>query len=145
MRMIYPRIYPSNLLPAGFLLAVLLAMLPSISAYSYPEFLGCVTDGFLRSATFKDPVHMTARGCALFCFNRGYLYAGVENNEDCYCGKDWPESAKIVSSDRCNVKCTGDSSENCGGSGYLDLYWTLMMREENPYWRRNGGRHSNTS
>ncbi|KAH9057392.1 WSC domain-containing protein [Lactarius vividus] len=124
-------IYPTRLLPAGFQLAVLLAIVPSISAaYIYPKFLGCLKDDFLGSATFKDPAHLTTSSCTVFCFYKDYPYAGVEYGEDCYCLKDYPRDA-YVSSDKCNVKCTGDSSENCGGSGYVGIYWDLIIREEN--------------
>ncbi|KAH9172378.1 WSC domain-containing protein [Lactarius sanguifluus] len=120
-------IYPTRFLPAGFQLAVLLAIVPSISAAFFgPKFLGCATDGFLTSAKYKDPAHMTNLSCRIFCSNRHYVYAGLENGEDCYCGNDKPKSVEIVSPDKCNVKCTGDSSESCGGSSYLDLYWTII-------------------
>ncbi|KAH9023788.1 WSC domain-containing protein [Lactarius pseudohatsudake] len=101
-----------------------------MSAYTYPKFLGCLKNDFLGSPTVKDPAGMTLYSCAFFCFRRDYIYAGVENGEDCYCMKGYP-SDEFVSSDKCNVKCTGDSSENCGGSGYLGLYWDLIPREEN--------------
>ncbi|KAH9172376.1 hypothetical protein EDB89DRAFT_921597 [Lactarius sanguifluus] len=124
-------IYPTRLLPAGFQLAVFLATVPSTSAfYTYPKFLGCLKDDFLGSATYTDPAHLTLSGCAHFCWNRGYLYTGVEKGKDCYCLKDYPQDA-FVSHDKCNVKCTGDSDNNCGGSGYVGLYWDLVPRQEN--------------
>ncbi|KAI9443574.1 WSC domain-containing protein [Lactarius indigo] len=127
MRMIYP--IPRLTQATGFQLAVLLAIVPLISA-EY-TLLGCVTNGFLGSAMYKDPTDMSVFGCVSFCFNRAHPYAGVENGENCYCGDSWPETSKTVSSDKCNVKCTGDSRENCGGSGYVDLYLSIILLEEN--------------
>ncbi|KAH9057390.1 carbohydrate-binding WSC [Lactarius vividus] len=69
---------------------------------------------------------MTTLSCIIFCSNRQHQYAGVENGEDCYCGNDDPASVEIVSFDQCNIKCPGDSSETCGGSSHLDLYWTVV-------------------
>ena len=31
----------------------------------------------------KDPARMTVKSCAEFCIGRHYIYAGVENGEDC--------------------------------------------------------------
>ncbi|KAH8977909.1 hypothetical protein EDB86DRAFT_2837228 [Lactarius hatsudake] len=139
-------IHPTRLLPAGFQLALLLATVPSMSAYyTYPKFIGCINlgahclvlncirDDSLGSATYTDPAHLTLSSCAYFCWDRNYLWAGVKNGKDCYCigVKDYPPDDAFVSSDKCNVKCTGDSSENCGGSGYLGFYSDIIIREEN--------------
>ncbi len=40
-------------------------------------------DRMLTSATFTDSAHMTVESCIGFCNQRNYLYAGVENGEDC--------------------------------------------------------------
>ncbi|KAH9026083.1 WSC domain-containing protein [Lactarius pseudohatsudake] len=85
-----------------------------------------------------DPAHMTTLNCVVFCSSRHYVYAGVENGEDCCCGNDKPKSVEIVSSDNCNVKCTGDSSESCGGSSHFDLYWSNVGEENrSPQEERN--------
>ncbi|KAI9443572.1 WSC domain-containing protein [Lactarius indigo] len=125
MRIIYPR----RLLPAGFQLAVLLAIVPvPISAYF--SYLGCAEDGFSKSAAFKDPANMTPIGCALACWDEGSLFSGVENGEDCYCTNDVPWNSVSEPSYKCNVKCPGDSSKTCGGSGYLDVYNYVFLRKE---------------
>ncbi|KAH8980607.1 hypothetical protein EDB86DRAFT_3247970 [Lactarius hatsudake] len=106
-------IHPTRLLPAGFQLALLLATVPSMSAYyTYPKFIGCIKDDSLGSATYTDPAHLTLSNCAYFCWDRNYLWAGVKNGKDCYCigVKDYPPDDAFVSSDKCNVKCTGDSN-----------------------------------
>ncbi|KAI9443575.1 hypothetical protein H4582DRAFT_1925823 [Lactarius indigo] len=118
------------LLPAGFKLAVLAAVVPSISGYStFPNFIGCVKNDFSKSPTFKDPAGMTVYGCAFFFLDRGYFYAGVENGEDCYYvgANDYPGG--YGSSDKCNIKCPGDSN----------------IRKRIAHRMRNGRPRSNTS
>ncbi|KAH8977906.1 WSC domain-containing protein [Lactarius hatsudake] len=115
-----------GLLPTGFQLAVFLTIVPFI--YANPTSLGCFTDDpsdrMLASATFKDSAHMTIESCVTFCNYRKYLYAGLENGEDCYCGNYLAESAKIGLPSRCSVKCPGNSNEICGAGHHLNLYWS---------------------
>ncbi|KAI9445679.1 WSC domain-containing protein [Lactarius psammicola] len=119
-------IHPTLLLPAGFQLAVLLAIVPFVSADLTS--LGCLmddsSDRMLPLAMFKDPAHMTIESCINFCYHRSYLYAGVENGEDCYCGNYLARSVKIGLPTECNVKCPGNSREICGAGHRLNLYWT---------------------
>ncbi|KAI9453138.1 WSC domain-containing protein [Lactarius psammicola] len=122
MRMIHPTL----LLPAGLQLVVFLAIVPFISAN--PTSLGCLkddpSDRMLTPAMFKDPAHMTVESCITFCNHQNYLYAGVENGEDCHCGNYLAKSAKIGLSTECNVKCPGNSREICGAKHHLNLYWS---------------------
>ncbi|KAH8981871.1 carbohydrate-binding WSC [Lactarius akahatsu] len=69
---------------------------------------------------------MTILNCIVFCSSRHHVFAGLENGEDCYCGNDTPKNLEAVSPDNCNVKCTGNSSESCGGSSHFDLWWTTI-------------------
>ncbi|KAI9443578.1 WSC domain-containing protein [Lactarius indigo] len=78
----------------------------------------------LKSATFKDSAHLTVESCVEFCNHRKYLYAGVENGEDCYCGNYLAESAKIGLPPECSVKCPGNSDEICGAGHHLNLHWS---------------------
>ncbi|KAH9054054.1 WSC domain-containing protein [Lactarius deliciosus] len=82
------------------------------------------SDRILTSATFKDSSHMTVENCVKFCNHRKYLYAGLENGEDCYCGNYLAESANIGLPTECSVKCPGNSDEMCGASHHLSLYWS---------------------
>ncbi|KAH9026086.1 WSC domain-containing protein, partial [Lactarius pseudohatsudake] len=115
-----------HLLPTCFQLAVFLTIVPFI--YADPISLGCLTDDpsdpMLTSATFNDSAHMTVERCVKFCNRRMYLYAGLENGEDCYCGNYLAESAKIGLPPECSVKCSGNSSEICGAGHHLSLYWS---------------------
>ena len=52
-----------------------------------------------------------------------FRYAGVENGDACYCGN---ADDKFIPTDpkECNIPCTGDQSQFCGGSWRLQVYDT---------------------
>ena len=49
------------------------------------------------------------------------LNFGLENGQDCYCGKNAPEIIPCPENE-CNTPCAGDESEFCGGSWRLSLH-----------------------
>jgi uncharacterized protein DUF1996/WSC domain-containing protein len=92
------------------------------------RYLGCAKDANGRSRTLDGPSRlnddMTVETCIAFCNDRGYKFAGLEYQRECYCGND-------VAADRapvkgilgvCEMPCKGDSSQICGGYGGLSLY-----------------------
>lgn len=53
------------------------------------------------------------------------MYAGVEYSSECYCGTTIQSSGQLAAdtpTQKCNMPCSGDSSEICGGSDRLNLY-----------------------
>lgn len=95
------------------------------------RYLTCALDGNgLPTRTLTGPglagSDITVDKCVAFCKERGYRYAGVEYAGECYCGDS-------VDSDRfpadglghlapCNMACTGDSEQICGGYGQIGIY-----------------------
>jgi hypothetical protein len=65
--------------------------------------------------------NMTQQSCIASCASRGYWYAGVEYSSECYCGFE----SKLVAADQstCNMKCSGDSTTNCGGSARIQVFY----------------------
>ena len=50
-------------------------------------------------------------------------FAGVEYAQECYCASALPKTATMASSaGSCNMLCTGNSKEYCGGSNLLNVY-----------------------
>ncbi len=108
------------------------------------SYTGCGTDNYysriLTGATESND-QMTNEACVAFCDSKGFSVAGTEYSKECYCmfspssqldthanvvigGNSIPSSgmpvAGVVGS--CEMKCSGDDSEFCGGSGVISLY-----------------------
>ena len=50
-------------------------------------------------------------------------YAGVEYASECYCASALPKTATMANNaGSCNMLCTGNSKEYCGGSSVLNVY-----------------------
>jgi len=90
--------------------------------------LGCWSDNpaqhTLTSRGYTDASNMTVENCISLCQNQGgFIYAGVEKGTDCYCGNVMTPGAVLVLASNCGLDCVGDSSETCGGTDYLSVYW----------------------
>ena len=98
------------------------------------KFLGCYKDkgdpyGHSRSdlnhfANLNSP--MSVQKCVRYCGERGFAYAGVQNGNMCACGNSYGRYGKA---DNCNVKCTGNKRQNCGGFGANSIY--LVIKKDN--------------
>lgn len=64
---------------------------------------------------------LTIDDCLSICENLGFKFAGVEFGEQCFCGSKLPATVQYAE-DNCDMPCTGNSSETCGGHYALDLY-----------------------
>jgi hypothetical protein len=58
--------------------------------------------------------------CASFC--TGYAYFGVEYSSQCFCGDSFVNPTSQVALDSCNMPCTGDEDEMCGGGDLLNIF-----------------------
>jgi hypothetical protein len=66
--------------------------------------------------------NMTVNRCEARCSAAGYQYYGLEFARECYCGNQLDKlSAKAPVGD-CNMPCSGNASETCGGGLRLNLY-----------------------
>lgn len=63
---------------------------------------------------------MTPQVCSAYCTNAGYEVSGVEYGSQCYCDHVVPS----VGASNCNVPCSGDSSQVCGGANALNVVYT---------------------
>nr|XP_019051361.1 hypothetical protein I302_01810 [Kwoniella bestiolae CBS 10118]OCF30291.1 hypothetical protein I302_01810 [Kwoniella bestiolae CBS 10118] len=85
--------------------------------------VGCVVDDqsnrALNGGAFTS-TNNTIQNCVKTCSSRGYVYAGVEYGQECWCGD--ANSRLVSASSGCDVACTGDKSHVCGGSDRLNVY-----------------------
>ncbi|OAG35369.1 hypothetical protein AYO21_10440 [Fonsecaea monophora] len=68
---------------------------------------------------------LTVEACAAFCFAKGYAWMGVENGNQCFCNAAGVINGAVLSPGGdadCTVTCTGNATENCGGSAKLNVY-----------------------
>lgn len=61
----------------------------------------------------------SVESCLNFC--KGYKYAGVQYSKQCFCGND-SHNFQIVPDNQCNMKCTGNKDETCGGTWRMNVY-----------------------
>lgn len=78
----------------------------------------------LTGSSFSNST-MTNELCVNFCNDNGYIYAGTEYALQCFCGATVAAAATQVNgSTDCVMPCAGNSSEICGGSSRLSLFWS---------------------
>ena len=64
----------------------------------------------------------TPINCIALCKMHGFLLAGVQYSDNCWCGNTPPPSTARTSESECNMPCSGDSSKTCGGSWRMNVY-----------------------
>ncbi|KAF4830329.1 WSC domain-containing protein [Colletotrichum tropicale] len=93
---------------------------------------GCVTDNVNNKRTFATQTifagTMTAGMCLDACAKFGYMAAGLEYGEECYCGDPAnivTAGATFVDESRCSISCAGNATGICGGLAVMSTYfWT---------------------
>ncbi|KAF2816474.1 WSC-domain-containing protein [Mytilinidion resinicola] len=84
-----------------------------------------LTDGLRAldsAASGIDQDHLTVESCLDACEAAGYSLAGVEYSRECYCGNTLIGNNQPISDATCNMPCSGNANELCGGPGALNLY-----------------------
>ena len=64
----------------------------------------------------------TIESCTAACYNAGFPIAGAEYSTQCFCSTSIGGSGALASASDCNMLCSGNSSEYCGGPDRLNLY-----------------------
>ncbi|KAM0540350.1 hypothetical protein ACHAPJ_013616 [Fusarium lateritium] len=95
------------------------------------ESLGCyVHDGrtlVIKGTTGGDTIdsedEMSVDACASLCtVDKGADFFALWEGYLCTCGMTMVPGAKKVSDDQCNVLCSGELGDNCGGKGVAEVY-----------------------
>ncbi|KAJ9474296.1 hypothetical protein PHBOTO_004349 [Pseudozyma hubeiensis] len=86
--------------------------------------LGCYSDS-INARTLQGAQPALGQGnsvesCAQQCAN--FNYFGVEYADECYCGNTLLNGASQQPSGDCNMVCSGNATELCGGSNRIGLY-----------------------
>lgn len=93
---------------------------------SAPHYYGCFKD--TKERMFKT-VHrlnetLSIKTCFDLCLTNGFLYAGLQYSVQCFCGNNFPNSTvhPKVNERECQMKCSGNDDERCGGPWAMSLY-----------------------
>ncbi|TVY57060.1 putative fungistatic metabolite [Lachnellula suecica] len=107
------------------------------SATIYPDtskwqYVGCQnettllnnTNGLraLNGGTSETLNTMTVDICLNYCASSGNTYAGLEYTNECFCAQRLSALSTKLPESSCNLACTGNSSQICGGSLALTVY-----------------------
>ncbi|QIW96711.1 hypothetical protein AMS68_002229 [Peltaster fructicola] len=97
--------------------------------------LGCYSDTQSNrtlglAAHFGEYVSDT--NCQYQCQQLGYAYAGTEYSGQCYCDNKINSLASKKPDSDCNMACTGDSTQPCGGPDRLNLFWNGTVTNAPP-------------
>ena len=91
------------------------------------KYAGCYKDDASRA--LKGPnnlgqsssASMSNAICIDFCEGQGYTISGTEFGGECYCGNELVDSW-LLGDESCNMTCSGDVSDICGGPFALAIY-----------------------
>jgi WSC domain len=107
------------------------ALVTPSNPYGNWTFQGCYTDSVgsrtLNAATYNGNT-VTDEACVAFCDGKSYSYAGTEYSGQCYCDNEILSPGALAAAGDCNMACTGNSSEACGGSNRLTLFYSGVNR-----------------
>lgn len=91
-------------------------------------YLGCYQDGnprLLPGEPYNPGLQDNGR-CIEACYAAGYIFAGTEFQDECWCGNAAPPGYLYnpESADLCTYTCTNDSTQACGGNGgYISVFY----------------------
>ena len=89
------------------------------------ESLGCFHD---QQTSRRLPFQlvnfmMTINVCIGACYRRNYNFAGLQTGSECWCGYETNLKDKLKD-DRCDIPCSGNKNELCGGKLANQVYKT---------------------
>lgn len=85
------------------------------------QYIGCFADRQQRDMngyTYQSG-SMTTAQCVATCRERGFDYAGTQFSNHCFCDNSY---GRYGSASNCNMSCSGNRSEKCGGSWSNSVY-----------------------
>ncbi|KAK1977594.1 WSC domain-containing protein [Colletotrichum cereale] len=97
--------------------------------------IGCYSD-HPGARALTSSIHlsggMRVSDCITASASQGYEYAGVEFGSECFCGSSIQNGAALIAAESCNIPCTADKTQYCGGAGALNIYKSLKPQKDTP-------------
>jgi hypothetical protein len=83
------------------------------------EYVGCFEENINNVRQLQVNVYSSSSNtnemCISVCAANGYIFAGTEYQQECWCGNYRPKL--VVPDANCNYGCAGNVGETCGGQG----------------------------
>ncbi|EPS41625.1 hypothetical protein H072_4477 [Dactylellina haptotyla CBS 200.50] len=70
--------------------------------------------------------------CKGYCAAAGYAYAGITKGNFCRCGGALRAQAEVGDPNACNLPCTGEPGEQCGGAWAVVVYYNADLDSNRP-------------
>ncbi|XP_002741011.2 sialate:O-sulfotransferase 2-like [Saccoglossus kowalevskii] len=83
----------------------------------------------LQGNMWHDNKGMTVDACVTHCSKKGLVYIGLQYSVECWCSSTLRPAR--VNENGCNMKCSGDPQQMCGGQLYLSVYHITKDQPEN--------------
>ena len=81
------------------------------------------------SSRILEPTNVASQGtpltqeyCSQLCHNKNKTLAGVEFAAECYCGDAVAAGAAVAKDTDCNMACSGNDKEKCGGNYRVGVF-----------------------
>uniref|UniRef100_A0A1I7TYM1 protein xylosyltransferase n=1 Tax=Caenorhabditis tropicalis TaxID=1561998 RepID=A0A1I7TYM1_9PELO len=99
--------------------------------------IGCYLDSktarVLTEFEYKFPNSNQKSTCRKNCYKAGFLYYGLEYEQECFCGNDVLKNATKVDDVECTAyRCPGDRDEFCGGFNAVEIFRTGLRNKITP-------------
>ncbi|OHU85142.1 MULTISPECIES: WSC domain-containing protein [Pseudoalteromonas] len=88
------------------------------------HYIGCFTDNIELGRDLPVRAGLTTvtiDSCKAACNKASYKYAGLQYGSLCFCGHNYGNYSQVPDSD-CNMPCTGNSTQFCGGLWRNSIY-----------------------
>ena len=112
---------------AGVASATHIEFPPCLDPFQPFVYSGCYTDGVegtsagaLIYRSSQNQYNMTVEKCVAECKGNGFRYAGLKYWGVCYCGST--VSGAQLTEDQCDLPCSGNSTQTCGGDSELSIW-----------------------
>ncbi|XP_038075540.1 uncharacterized protein LOC119743224 [Patiria miniata] len=89
-------------------------------------YMGCfLDDGSARAMEYHlSSDSMDVETCVTHCRRRGYPYAGLQYQSQCFCGDEGYDVHGLRSDGECSMTCAGNGGQYCGASHRNSVYLT---------------------
>ena len=71
---------------------------------------------------YSDGSKMTDESCIAYCSGKKYAIAGTEYSQECFCSNVIGGGSIKAPDGDCNMGCSGNSTEACGGPNRLTIF-----------------------